>query len=43
MSIYVSVVISPPTITSPVVANVSHATLDLESFYKHASKTESDI
>ena len=41
MSTYVSVVISPPTRTRPVVANVSHATRAAGSFAKMASSTPS--
>jgi hypothetical protein len=40
---YVSVVISPATTTSPVVISVSHATRLLASFASAASRTESEI
>ena len=42
-STYVVVVISPPTTTSPVVANVSQATLAFTSSERHASNTASEI
>ncbi len=43
MSTYESVVISPPTMTNPVVMNVSHATRALGSCARTASRTESEI
>jgi hypothetical protein len=43
MSTYVSVVISPATMTSPVVTRVSHATLPFGSSASTASSTESEI
>src|SRR5262252_4826555 len=43
MSTYVSVVISPATITSPVVISVSHATRPPGSSPRTASSTESEI
>jgi hypothetical protein len=43
MSTYVLVVISPATMTSPVVTSVSHATRPLASSVRTASRTESEI
>src|SRR3954469_5903654 len=43
MSTYTSVVISPATTTRPVVISVSHATRAVGSFFRTASRTESEI
>jgi hypothetical protein len=43
MSTYVSVVISPATMTRPVVTSVSQATRPLGSAARTASRTESEI
>jgi hypothetical protein len=43
MSTYVSVVISPATMTRPVVTSVSQATRPVGSSVRTASRTESEI